>query len=150
MVDSSTINIPDLGEVEEAEVIEICVEVGQSVESEDPIMVLETDKAAMEIPASVDGIIKALKVSVGDMAKTGMPFVDIEVMQQEQPTEEVSVNNKEIIDSNKTENLKVISEVVNLISPNIPDRGEVVEAEVIEICVEVGQSVESEDPIISL
>ena len=78
MVDSSTINIPDLGEVEEAEVIEICVEVGQKVESEDPIMVLETDKAAMEIPASVDGIIKAIKVSVGDMAKTGMPFIDIE------------------------------------------------------------------------
>ena len=52
-------NIPDLGEVEEAEVIEICVEIGQKVESEDPIMVLETDKAAMEIPASVDGIIKS-------------------------------------------------------------------------------------------
>ena len=61
MVDSSTINIPDLGEVEEAEVIEICVEVGQKVESEDPIMVLETDKAAMEIPASVDGIVKILR-----------------------------------------------------------------------------------------
>ena len=80
MVDSSTINIPDLGEVEEAEVIEICVEVGQSVESEDPIMVLETDKAAMEIPASVDGIVKNIKVSVGDKAKTGMPFVDIEII----------------------------------------------------------------------
>ena len=41
-------------------------------------MVLETDKAAMEIPASVDGIVKNIKVSVGDKAKTGMPFVDIE------------------------------------------------------------------------
>ena len=51
MADLLTINIPDLGEVEEAEVIEICVEIGQKVESEDPIMVLETDKAAMEIPA---------------------------------------------------------------------------------------------------
>ena len=83
MADSLTINIPDLGEVEEAEVIEICVEIGQKVESEDPIMVLETDKAAMEIPASVDGIVKNIKVSVGDKAKTGMPFVDIEVTQQE-------------------------------------------------------------------
>jgi pyruvate dehydrogenase E2 component (dihydrolipoamide acetyltransferase) len=80
MAGSSSINIPDLGEVEEAEVIEICVEVGQSVESEDPIMVLETDKAAMEIPASVDGIVKNIKVSVGDKAKTGMPFVDIEII----------------------------------------------------------------------
>jgi pyruvate dehydrogenase E2 component (dihydrolipoamide acetyltransferase) len=42
MADLLTINIPDLGEVEEAEVIEICVEIGQKVESEDPIMILET------------------------------------------------------------------------------------------------------------
>ena len=150
MADLLTINIPDLGEVEEAEVIEICVEIGQKVESEDPIMVLETDKAAMEIPASVNGIIKTIKVSVGDMAKTGMPFVDIEVIQQEQSIEKVSVNDKEIIDSNKAENLKVISEEVQLISPNIPDLGEVEEAEVIEICVEIGQKVESEDPIMVL
>ena len=74
-------NVPDLGEVEEAEVIEICVELGQKVESEDPIMVLETDKAAMEIPASVDGVVKSIKVSVGDKAKTGMPFVDIEIIE---------------------------------------------------------------------
>ena len=150
MADSLTINIPDLGEVEEAEVIEICVEIGQKVESEDPIMVLETDKAAMEIPASVDGIVKNIKVSVGDMVKTGMPFVDIEVMQQEQPIEEVSSDNKEIIDINKIENTKVISEEVKSITPNIPDLGEVEEAEVIEICVEIGQKVESEDPIMVL
>ena len=52
------INIPDLGDVDEVEVIEVCVTVGQKVESEDSIMILETDKAAMEIPASVDGKLK--------------------------------------------------------------------------------------------
>ena len=40
----SQINIPDLGDVDEVEVIEVCVEVGQKVESEDSIMILETDK----------------------------------------------------------------------------------------------------------
>ena len=75
MKELSSINIPDLGEVEEAEVIELCVEIGQNVESEDPIMVLETDKAAMEIPASVNGVVKAIKVSVGDMAKTVQRFI---------------------------------------------------------------------------
>ena len=43
------INIPDLGEVEEVEVIEISVDVGQEVDNEDTIIVLESDKAAMEI-----------------------------------------------------------------------------------------------------
>ena len=46
------INIPDLGEAEDVEVIEICVKEGDKVDSEAPILVLESDKAAMEIPAS--------------------------------------------------------------------------------------------------
>jgi pyruvate dehydrogenase E2 component (dihydrolipoamide acetyltransferase) len=73
------INIPDLGDVDEVEVIEVCVEVGQKVESEDSIMILETDKAAMEIPASVSGEVKNILIKVGDMVKQGMPFVEIEV-----------------------------------------------------------------------
>jgi pyruvate dehydrogenase E2 component (dihydrolipoamide acetyltransferase) len=70
--------IPDLGDVDEVEVIEVSVEVGQTVGSEDSVMILETDKAAMEIPASVDGVIKNILINVGDMVKQGMPFVEIE------------------------------------------------------------------------
>ena len=44
------INIPDLGEAEDVEVIEVCAKAGDQVDSEDPIIVLESDKAAMEIP----------------------------------------------------------------------------------------------------
>ena len=73
------INIPDLGDVEEVEVIEVCVKVGQTVGSEDSIMILETDKAAMEIPASVDGEVKNILINVGDMVKHDMPFVEIEI-----------------------------------------------------------------------
>jgi len=61
------LNIPDLGDVEEVEVIEICVEVGQSVEAEDSIIILETDKAAMEIPTTKSGIVKNILVDIGDM-----------------------------------------------------------------------------------
>ena len=74
--------IPDLGDVDEVEVIEVCVEVGQKVESEDSIMILETDKAAMEIPASVDGEVKNILINVGDMVKQGMPFVEIETIKK--------------------------------------------------------------------
>ena len=76
------INIPDLGDVDEVEVIEVCVKVGQKVESEDSIMILETDKAAMEIPASVDGEVKNILINVGDMVKQGMPFVEIETIKK--------------------------------------------------------------------
>ncbi|MDC1443272.1 2-oxo acid dehydrogenase subunit E2 [Gammaproteobacteria bacterium] len=156
MTELSTINIPDLGEVEEAEVIEICVELDQKVDSEDPIMILETDKAAMEIPASVDGVVKSIKVSVGDMAKTGMPFVDIETAKEESQNKSNSSDSKDVEQDAKSEEPSLTNTAINedseikLKSINVPDLGEVEEAEVIEICVELDQKVDSEDPIMIL
>ena len=75
-----TIKLPDLGEVEEVEVIEISVEPGQKVSADDSILVLETDKAAMEIPASKDGVVKSILLKVGDKAETGMPFLEVEAI----------------------------------------------------------------------
>ena len=72
------INIPDLGEAEDVEVIEVCAKAGDQVDSEDPIIVLESDKAAMEIPASVIGKVISIEVSVGDKVTAGSPFLQIE------------------------------------------------------------------------
>jgi pyruvate dehydrogenase E2 component (dihydrolipoamide acetyltransferase) len=77
------INIPDLGEAVDVEVIEICVKAGDQVDSEDPIIVLESDKAAMEIPASVVGRVISIEVSVGDIVGSGSPFLQIETSDQE-------------------------------------------------------------------
>ena len=73
------INIPDLGEAEDVEVIEVCAKAGDQVYSEDPIIVLESDKAAMEIPASVIGKVISIEVSLGDTVTSGSPFLKIEV-----------------------------------------------------------------------
>jgi pyruvate dehydrogenase E2 component (dihydrolipoamide acetyltransferase) len=73
------INIPDLGEAEDIEVIEVCVKAGDQVDSEDAIIVLESDKAAMEIPASVIGKVISIDVSIGDTVTSGFPFLKIEV-----------------------------------------------------------------------
>jgi pyruvate dehydrogenase E2 component (dihydrolipoamide acetyltransferase) len=153
MSDISQINIPDLGDVDEVEVIEICVEVGQKVESEDSIMILETDKAAMEIPASADGVVKNILIKVGDMVKEGMPFVEIEIKSQ---VEELKKEDDTQITSNNEDQKSIdtiekeISKEITIIKPAIPDLGDVDEVEVIEICVEVGQKVESEDSIMIL
>jgi len=103
------INIPDLGDVEEVEVIEVCVEVGQTVGSEDSIMILETDKAAMEIPASVDGEVKNILINVGDMVKQGMPFVEIEtiVRVEEKETKSTKTTAQETINTNADTNKKI-------------------------------------------
>lgn len=76
------IQIPDLGEAEEVEVIELSAKVGDDVGPDDPIIVLESDKAAMEIPASCAGKIVAIKVNVGDSVSAGMAFLEIEVESQ--------------------------------------------------------------------
>ena len=75
---NQVLNIPDLGEAEDVEVIEICVKAGESVDYEDPIIVLESDKAAMEIPSPVAGKVLAVKVSIGDTVNSGTPFLEIE------------------------------------------------------------------------
>ena len=75
---SQVLNIPDLGEAEDVEVIEICVKPGDIVSEEDPIIVLESDKAAMEIPTSLGGKVIAIKVTIGDKVSAGSPFLEIE------------------------------------------------------------------------
>ena len=82
------INIPDLGEAEDVEVIEICVKEGDKVNSEAPILVLESDKAAMEIPASIAGTVISLKVSLGDKVGAGTPFLEIEAPEEIRPLKE--------------------------------------------------------------
>ena len=90
------INIPDLGEAEDVEVIEVCAKVGDQVESEDPIIVLESDKAAMEIPSSVTGKVISIEVSIGDTVSSGSPFLKIEVSEgATQKIEEVSHDNQD-------------------------------------------------------
>ena len=100
------INIPDLGEAEDVEVIEICVKAGDQVDSEDPIIVLESDKAAMEIPASVVGKVISIEVSVGDTVSSGSPFLQIETADQEAPHE------KENASELKAKENQIISEKV--------------------------------------
>ena len=77
------IKIPSLGDAENTEVIEICVNPGDSVSSEDSIVVLESEKAAMDVPASQKGVIKKVLVKIGDEVKEGDDFLEIEISEEE-------------------------------------------------------------------
>ena len=77
------IKIPSLGDAENTEVIEICVNPGDSVGSEDPIVVLESEKAAMDVPASKNGVVKKVLVKIGDEVKEGDDFLEIEITEEE-------------------------------------------------------------------
>lgn len=71
MTTTLDITVPDIGDAENVEVIEILVSVGDSVSVDDSLITLESDKASMEVPAIAAGIIKALNVSVGSAVSSG-------------------------------------------------------------------------------
>lgn len=75
--------IPDIGNFESVDVIEILVKPGDHVNKDDPLITLESDKASMDIPASESGIIKEIKVSVGDKVKQGVAIATFETVGSE-------------------------------------------------------------------
>ena len=76
--------LPDLGEgIEGADVSEVSVSIGDKVSSNDTVLVLESDKASMEIPAENNGTVKEILVSVGDEIKTGQALLKIESSDKE-------------------------------------------------------------------
>ena len=84
------IKLPDLGEgIDGAEVSEVPVSVGDSVSPEDTVLVLESDKASMEIPAEMSGSISEILISEGDEVTTGQLLLKIEVEEGSTDVEKV-------------------------------------------------------------
>ncbi|WLH74314.1 dihydrolipoyllysine-residue acetyltransferase [Pseudomonas fluorescens] len=75
---SELIRVPDIGSGE-GEVIELFVKVGDKVEADQSILTLESDKASMEIPAPKAGVVKSLKVKLGDRLKEGDELLELEI-----------------------------------------------------------------------
>lgn len=76
---SEQIKVPDIGDFDRVPVIEILVEVGDTLEAEQSLLTLESDKATMEVPSPVDGTLLELKVKVGDEVGEGDVIALVEV-----------------------------------------------------------------------
>jgi pyruvate dehydrogenase E2 component (dihydrolipoamide acetyltransferase) len=75
---SMTVPVPDIGDFKEVEVIEVLVKPGDSVAREQSLITLESDKATMEIPSPAAGVVKHLKVKVGDKVSKGSPILELD------------------------------------------------------------------------
>ncbi len=78
MADLIEVKVPDIGDFSGVDVIEIMVSVGDSIQEEDPLVSLESDKASMEIPSSVGGVVREILVNVGDQVSEGDVIVKVE------------------------------------------------------------------------
>ena len=72
------IQVPDIGDFDEVGVIELLVKVGDTVKAEQSLITVESDKASMEIPSSHAGVVKELKIALGDKVKQGSVIAVVE------------------------------------------------------------------------
>ena len=101
---TETIHVPDLGGAESVEVIELCVLPGDVVELEQSLIVLESDKATMDVPSPKAGTVKALLVKEGDTVGEGSAIIEIELsdvdaapsVEQEEVLEEMPLPEQEL------------------------------------------------------
>ncbi|MCC2634927.1 MAG: aceF, partial [Ramlibacter sp.] len=73
------VKVPDIGDFEEVAVIELLVKPGDTLKAEQSLVTVESDKASMEIPSSHAGVVKELKVKLGDKVKQGTVIAVVEV-----------------------------------------------------------------------
>ena len=110
---SEIIKIPDIGDVGTVEVIEVLVAVGDEVTAEDPVITLESEKATLEVPTPVSGIVKKILVKEGDEVAAGSDMLEMEVSinSADKPETSSKVEEKKV-KTNKTETKKEEPKIV--------------------------------------
>jgi pyruvate dehydrogenase E2 component (dihydrolipoamide acetyltransferase) len=84
VAETKQVLIPDIGDFKDVPVIEVLVKPGDSIKAEDSLIVLESDKATIEVPSPFAGIIRELSVKVGDKVSEGSPILTVETSEAEQ------------------------------------------------------------------
>ena len=153
--------VPDVGG-DEVEIIEICFAIGDTLEADEGIITVETDKASMDIPAPFAGKLVSLTVNIGDKIKEGDVIAEMESASAAAPVEEAPATVVETPAAAVVE-APVVSPVAavevapvaatsasQVIDIAVPDIGEDGEVDVIEVLVSVGDVIEEEDGLITL
>lgn len=134
--------VPDIGEYSNVDVIDVLVKVGDRVAVEDSLVSLETDKATMEVPSPMAGVVKALAVKVGDKVSEGSLILKLE-------TEDSKIEAPKVEEA-KTQASPVTESAASTQTITVPDIGEYSNVDVIEVHVKAGDTVQAEDPLLTL
>lgn len=152
----SEIKVPDLGGADAVEVIDILVNVGDTVSVDDPLMTVESDKASMDIPASSAGTIEAISVKIGDTVSEGdvvFKLTGSEATAETSESQEAESQNSnstsaEIADANITPTLAATSDSEIIVT--VPDLGGANDVDVIDLLVAEGDVVEEDQPLLTV
>lgn len=150
--ESQEIKVPDIGSSGKASIIEISVNVGDTITAEQALITLESDKASMEIPSPAAGVVESISVKVGDEVGTGDLILILKGAAASKPASASSAPQSQakekLTEQAAEEPAEAAGESVEEI--RIPDIGSSGSANVIEVMVKAGDTIEADQSLITL
>jgi dihydrolipoamide dehydrogenase len=146
------VEVPDIGDFKDVPVIDVLVKVGDAIKTEAPLVTLESDKATMDVPSPVDGVVKSIAVKVGDKVSQGSHLIDVEADVAPAgvaPPEKVKESGHTTAAGAPAADYGA-SGVYETIDVRVPDIGDFKDVPVIDVHVKSGDTVKPEDPLITL
>jgi pyruvate dehydrogenase E2 component (dihydrolipoamide acetyltransferase) len=149
------VKIPDIGDAEDVEVIEILATVGAQIAVDDPLIVIESDKASMEVPATVAGKLLKISVAVGDKVREGQVVAVVEVAQaastavpEKRPAPQPVAKQVEAPKKAPLAQNNPAPAAQRRLEVRIPDIGDAKDVVVVEVAVKPGQTVAVDDLLV--
>ncbi|MEM7764557.1 MAG: dihydrolipoyllysine-residue acetyltransferase [Pseudomonadota bacterium] len=147
MANTIKITVPDIGDFDAVEIIEVLVAAGDTVDVEDGLITLETDKASMDVPSTHAGTVVSVDVNVGDTVKQGDVIATISAEAAAAEPEAAPEEAPTPVAETPASAPVAASESVTVV---VPDIGDFDAVDVIEIAVSVGDEVDVDDALITL
>ncbi len=157
------VKVPDIGDFDEVAVIELMVKVGDTVKVEQSLITVESDKASMEIPSSVAGVVKEIRVSVGSKVKEGSVILAVEASGAAQaavapaPAPAPAATAAAPMTVSSTASSTAVASAAaaapaatGLLEARVPDIGDFKDVAVIELLVKPGDTVKLEQSLITI
>ncbi|HRL28356.1 MAG TPA: dihydrolipoyllysine-residue acetyltransferase [Alcaligenes sp.] len=150
------VKIPDIGADDAVDVIEILVKEGDTIEVEQSLITVESDKASMEIPSSHAGVVKAIKVKLGDKVKEGSVVLELEAAQAAQaapaaePAKAETPKAEPAAAAAPAAAPAVAAGGEQKVTVQVPDIGDARDVDVIEVMVKVGDTIDVDQSLITV
>ncbi|TQE99587.1 MAG: dihydrolipoyl dehydrogenase [Spiribacter salinus] len=141
------IKVPDIGEFQDVEIIEMLVEPGDAIDIETPLMTLETDKASMDVPSPMSGTVTELKVGTGDKVSEGSLILLLEPAETSPRVADRDPMPAVRGGGGGSESGEAGSSLQEVL---VPDIGDFSDVPVIEVLVRAGDTISAEDPLITV
>jgi len=152
------IQVPDIGDFDEVTVIELLVKPGDSIKADQSLLTVESDKASMEIPSSAAGVVKEVKVKLGDKVKQGSFVLSLESADSAPVSVPKVAEAQEIRAQAAPESIASKPAAVAQPAPaasgpieiHVPDIGDFKDVTVIEVLVKIGDSIKVEQSLLTV